>query len=674
MFTADGRPMPMRGAIQLTINIQEFQIPVSFCVFSQLQFDVILGMQFLKETKANIDLESQVLTLYGDLVGANLLDNNQTLVRTTDAFLIPPKSECLVPVIVPPEFGPGLAIIEPSVKLHKLQLALARTIVSPLNNRTVCKIMNPTNVARFLRRRTPLGIIQNLSIDSVTVINDSDLNLKNLSEVEIKETPTHAEKCRTLTEKGINLQQNSLTTDEFCKLVDLIYQNRDLFATSMKDLKGTDVVKMHIDTGNAKPIRKRPYRQSPQMQQAMEKLLDEMLAANIIQPSDSPWSSPCLLIKKSGSEEYRFVNDLRAVNKVTKPIFWPLPTMEDVLDLVSTKNPRLFSSIDMKSAYFQCFIDEESRPKTAFTVGGRHFEYCRMTMGLCNSAQTWQRLLTKVLSDMLFKSAIVYLDDILLLSRDFSEHYNHLSMLFRKFRDANLRMNGKKCNFARDEVKYIGHILSAEGVRIDPSKTDVISSWPRPKTPKQIRSFLGMTNYYKKFIDRYAQRSATLRDLLSKDVPFKWGEAQEKSFQDLKTALLSPPILRFPDSSRPYFLQTDASIDGISYILGQTDDQGRKYVISYGGRGLRPCEKKWPITQLECLSLLTGIREYHVYLAAAPFVVYTDHVSLKYLETLKISAHNRLARWALALQHYKFTVEHIPGRKLTAADGRWLKP
>ena len=247
-------------------------------------------------------------------------------------------------------------------------------------------------------------------------------------------------------------------------------------------------------------------------------------------------------------------------------------------------------------------------------------------------------------------------------------------MLFRKFRDANLRMNGKKCNFARDEVKYINHILSAEGVQIDPSKTDVISSWPRPKTPKQIRSFLGMTNYYKKFIDRYAQRSAPLRDLLSKEVPFEWGEAQEKSFQDLKTALLSPPILRFPDSSRPYFLQTDASIDGISYILGQSDDQGRKYVISYGGRGLRPCEKKWPITQLECLSLLTGIREYHVYLAAAPFVVYTDHVSLKYLETLKISAHNRLARWALALQHYKFTVEHIPGRKLTAADGRWLKP
>ena len=214
----------------------------------------------------------------------------------------------------------------------------------------------------------------------------------------------------------------------------------------------------------------------------------------------------------------------------------------------------------MKHAYFQVFLDDENRPKTAFTANGRHYEYCRMTMGLRNSAQTWQRLLTKVLSDMLFKSAIVYLDDILLLSRDFPEHYKHLEMLFQKFRDANLRMNGKKCSFAKDEVKYIGHILSADGVRIDPSKTDVISSWPRPKSHEEIRSSLGMTNYYKKFIDRYSQRSAPLRNLLSKDVPFVWGDAQENFFQDLKTALLSPPILRFPDSSRPYYLQTDASL------------------------------------------------------------------------------------------------------------------
>ena len=156
-------------------------------------------------------------------------------------------------------------------------------------------------------------------------------------------------------------------------------------------------------------------------------------------------------------------------------------------------------------------------------------------------------------------------------------------MLFQRFRDANLRMNGNKCSFAKSKVKYPGHILSKDGIRIDPSKADTIFSWPRPKTHKNIKRFLGIANYHKRFIDRYSQRSAPLRNLLSKNVSFSWGDEQEKSFQDLKQALISPPILRFPDSSRPFHLQSDASLDGINYILGQTDNQGRKYVISYGG-------------------------------------------------------------------------------------------
>ena len=154
-------------------------------------------------------------------------------------------------------------------------------------------------------------------------------------------------------------------------------------------------------------------------------------------------------------------------------------------------------------------------------------------------------------------------------------------MLFQKFRDANLRMNGSKCSFAQDEVKYIGHILSKDGIRIDPSKTGVISSWSRPKTAKQVRSYLGMANFYRRFIHRYSQWSAPLRALLSKNIKYEWGQSQESAFQDLKAALLSPPIFRFPDSSNPCYLQTDATLEGISYILGQTDDDGRKYVISY---------------------------------------------------------------------------------------------
>ena len=244
--------------------------------------------------------------------------------------------------MVPPDFGTGLAIIEPSAKLHKLQLALAKSIVSPVNNRTVCKLMNTTDVARFLRRKTPLGIIRNLEIDGVTVITDSNSNTHDKTDTCIDTETDLTEKLRQLKEKGIILERNSLSTAEFHKLVDLLFQNRDLFATSMHDLIGTTTELMHIDTGDAKPVRKRPYRQSAELQRQMELLIDEMLAAKIIQPSDSPWSSPCLLIKKSGTNEYRFVNDLRAVNKLTKPMFWPLPTMDDIFDLLSKNNPRFF--------------------------------------------------------------------------------------------------------------------------------------------------------------------------------------------------------------------------------------------------------------------------------------------------------------------------------------------
>ena len=252
-----------------------------------------------------------------------------------------------------------LAIVEPSIKLHKLQLALAKSIVSPTNNCTVCKIMNPTGVARFLRRKTPLGIIRDLRIDNVTVISDSnsesspDTRQRNSGQ---NAEVTREEKLRQLSDKGISLQLNSLTTDEFHQLTDLLFRNIDLFATNMHDLVGTKVKLMHIDTEDAKPIRLRPYSQSPEMQRQMERLIDGMLSANIIQPSDSPWSSPCLLIKKSSTNEYRFVNDLRALNKITKPMFWPLPTLDDVFDLLSNKKPQFFSQIDMKHAYFQVFF------------------------------------------------------------------------------------------------------------------------------------------------------------------------------------------------------------------------------------------------------------------------------------------------------------------------------
>jgi len=265
LFTADGKAMKVLGTVELTLYIQEVQIPVTFCVLSCLQHDMILGVTFLNETKANIDMQSHVLTLYNDMVGINLISDRDVIVRTTDAVLISARSEALIPVLIPPHFGAGLSIIEPSIKLHILQLALAKLIVSPVRNRTVCKIMNPTNVAKFVKRKTALGVIglRKLAVDSMTVIDDVDSTLKPPQHPNKDDNITYVRKLEVLTEKGINLQQNSLSLDEYYDLIDLLFKNRYLFATSMHDLVGTDVVEMEIHTGDAQPVRKRAYRRTP---------------------------------------------------------------------------------------------------------------------------------------------------------------------------------------------------------------------------------------------------------------------------------------------------------------------------------------------------------------------------------------------------------------------------
>jgi len=542
LFTADGKPLMVAGTIQLTINIHGLMIPTTFQVIKSLNHDIILGMTFLTNTQANIDLAKGEITLYDGLVGANLVNPEENLLRTVDAVWVPAKSEALIHVTVPFRHGSGLSIIEPSITLSGKYLALARSIVTPKGNRTVCKVLNPTNAGVFLKRRTVLASIQKISIDSVTVVDDNWNNTQD----NIDKFVSLEGQLESISQKGIKLEKNSLKDEEYRQLVGLIYQNVDLFATGMKDLEGTDIVRHEIDTGNARPIRKRTYRQSPLMMREMEKQVDEMLEAGIIEPSDSPWSSPCLLIKKSGVNEYRFVKDLRGVNQLTKPIHWPMPTMEDIFDTVADRSPTIFSNIDLKHAYFQIKLTDESKPKTAFTVGGKHYQYTRMVMGLSNSAQCWQRLFTRVLSDMLFKYAIVYLDDVLILSRNFTEHLCHLRMLFQKFRQSNLRMNGKKCKFAVDQVKYLGHILSGSGVAVDSSKFNLISGWPTPKTSKQVKSFLGVASYYRRFIERFSQISAPLRELIAKDKTFIWGKEQQDAFEELKNKLCNPPSTTFP--------------------------------------------------------------------------------------------------------------------------------
>ena len=235
--------------------------------------------------------------------------------------------------------------------------------------------------------------------------------------------------------------------------------------------------------------------------------------------------------------------------------------------------------------------------------------------------------MSKILQGLNWKIVLVYINDLLVISSDFESHLKHLGLVFDRLREANIKLKPSKCQFATQKVLYLGHIVSKHGVEADPAKTKLISDFPTPKNVKQVRSFLGLANYYRKFVKDYAKRAVPLNNLLAKNTEFQWKHECELAFQDLKEALIKPPILAFPDFDNEFVLTTDASGQAIGYILGQVQNR-KEVVIAYGGRALRKAEKCYTISELECLAVIEGVKTYHQYLANSHFTIYTDHSAL----------------------------------------------
>ena len=312
-------------------------------------------------------------------------------------------------------------------------------------------------------------------------------------------------------------------------------------------------------------------------------------------------------------------------------------------------------------------MDPETKHKAAFITQKGIYEWKRLGMGLRNSCVSFQMVMSQVLRGLHWKNMLVYVDDICVFSKNFDEHIIHLQQLFERLRSAGLTLNPKKCYFAAKQVKFLGHVISKDGIQVDSNKTKVIDTFPTPKTIKEVRSFLGMCNYYRRFIKSYSSITSPLNKLLKKDEDFVWNSDCQTSFETLKRKLTTAPILAHPSMNDTFILTTDASTTAIGYILSQKDKGNRDHVIAYGGRSLSKTEKNWSASDIECLAVIEGIREYKTYLSNNEFIVYTDHKPLQYLMTQK-GATGRLARWSLELQGYNFHIFHKIGKTNVVAD------
>lgn len=458
-----------------------------------------------------------------------------------------------------------------------------------------------------------------------------------------------------------------LPQDELDQLKQLLLKWRHIFSTGDTDLGRTNVVKHHITLTNNEPFRERYRRIPPQLFNEVKQHLRDMLEAKVIKESNSPFASPVVLVRKADGS-LRFCVDYRTLNRRTVRDAHTLPRIDETLD--SLIGAKYLTSLDLKAGYWQCEVADQDKEKTAFTVGPLgFFQWETMAMGLVNAPATFQRLMQKVMGDLHLKECLLYLDDIIVFSTSFQEHLQRLDRVFGRLDDAGLKLKPSKCQFLQEKVKYLGHVVSKEGIHTDPDKVAALKDWPIPRSIKDLRRFLGFSSFYRRFVPGYASVARPLNDLLkdSSPQPFQWTEIHQQCFQKLIDLLSSAPVLAFADFSLPFIVHTDASASGLGGILYQ-EQNGLKRPIAFASRSLSPSESRYPTSKLEFLALKWCVTEkFKEYLYGSSFTVYTDNNPLTYiLSTAKLDATGQ--RWVAELENFNFNIVYRSGKHNLDAD------
>jgi len=425
-----------------------------------------------------------------------------------------------------------------------------------------------------------------------------------------------------------------------------------------------DVDPVVIQTTAPYPLAQKPYHLPHAKEEAVRKEVQDLLKQGIIRPSKSPWASPVVIVAKKNGR-IRLCVDFRRLNAVTVTDNFPIPNMETLLEKASRS--KLITTLDLVKGFHQVPVDKSSIPKTSFVLPFGKYEYVRMPFGIKNGPSHFQRITTALLANS--SSSDCYIDDIVVYSETFAQHLRDLQEVLSILRQHGLTASPEKANFCKSHLDFLGHKIGEGKISPQEAKVKALRSFQRPTTKKGVRSFLGATGYYRKFIKDYSKIATPLFVMTSKKAPDKpiWTTEQDQAFQTLRRALTEESFLVSPDFSKPFVLATDASTTGLGAVLSQVDEAGDERPIAYFSRRLKKYQLNYTVTELELLAVVAAVEHFSAYLTGTKFHIQTDHRALQYLESLK-AANSRLARWAMFLQGFDFTIAYRPGPSNSNAD------
>ena len=644
--------------VRLETTVDEDVYLHDFFIYDKLSKEVLLGLDFCRKANLIITFDQETEHIHNLDTNAGE-DDIVFKVTTREEIEIEPKTLSYLPCYMSINndsimekyiFGP--IYFHPNKILTKTLGVIIDNSIQYIerDNYFYCVVWNPSEKT--------IKISDNLEIGTATPLGDDVQIADNTESACFAECPD-ADNC---TDK--DFQIGPINMEQRLEVLNLLEKNRDIFGDSVSQLGKATEVEHEINLSTDTPIKLRSYRHSPKEKQIIREQVKEMLEAGVIEESYSPYSFPVVLVKKKNGK-YRFCIDYRKLNEITIKDRHPLPVINDTIHTLSQS--KYFSVMDLLSGYWNIELRESDKPKTAFITPEGLYQFRVLPFGLCNSPATFQRYIQKVLADLINVCCVVYLDDVLVSSNSFKEHLIHLELVLNRIREYNLKIQIEKCNFLCEEVKYLGHIVSTTGIRPDPDKITAVKNFPIPKTVKQTQSFLGLANYYRNFVERFAQISEPLTNLTRKNTKFIWTEECQKCFELLKQKLITAPILAQYREDCENEVFTDSSDFGMGSILGQIQDS-KHVVISYDSKMFNKAQLNYSVSEKELLAILYALRKYRHYIHGTKFTVYCDHNALQYIVNLK-NPTGRLMRWALALSEFMpFNIVYKPGKFHQNAD------